>query len=245
MSLPSLPLFYARPKVLQPGLHGQKSIAKTTTYRFAGETNAVPLVSGELPAASRHFPIVFTESPEPHPVAVLGLREGQNVFVDAEGQWRQGTYIPAYVRRYPFIFLENEARTELTLCVDEAAPHLVDGREQPLFDEKGEPSQLTQGALAFCRDYQAQHLAVAEFTAALVEADLLVDNRADITLNDGQKMSLSGFKVIDESRFNQLSDAEFLRWRGKGWLPWVYAHFFSIGNWSSLIDKIAAPAPSA
>jgi hypothetical protein len=242
-SQPSLPLFYVQPKVLQPGLHGQKSISKASTYKFAAETNAAPLVAAEIPLAGRQFPIVFSEDPNPHPVVVLGLRDQQNVFVDAEGQWREGAYVPAYIRRYPFIFLENEARTELTLCVDEA--HLVDGRENPLFEEDGKPTALTQAALAFCRDYQAQHLAAAEFAAALAEAGLLVDNRADITLNDGQKMSLSGFKVIDEARFHALPADVLVRWRDKGWLPLVYAHFFSLGSWSSLVDRTALAAPAA
>ena len=37
-------------------------------------------------------------------------------------------------------------------------------------------------ALEFCRDYQNQHAYTMEFARALAEADLLVENRADITL---------------------------------------------------------------
>lgn len=241
----ALPLFYIQPRVLQPGQHSQKSLSPSATYQFAAKTNAAPIVAGEFAVVSRHYPIVFTEQPTAHPVAVLGLRDQQNLFVDADGKWHDGSHVPAYIRRYPFIFVENEARSELTLCIDEAAPHLVDGRDAPLFDEDGKPTELTQNALQFCRDYQGQHLAATEFAEALRKANLLVENRADVTLKDGQTLSLSGFKVIDEARFNQLPDEELLAWRRKGWLPLIYAHFFSVGNWAGLVDRTASTQAAA
>jgi hypothetical protein len=235
----SLPLFYKSPRVLTPGAHGQRSLARDPGYAFAAHTNAVPLVAEEMPVAGRHVPVVFSDEATPHPVAILGLRGQQNLFVEADGQWRAGGYVPAYIRRYPFIFLENESRTELTLCVDEAAEALVEGRDRPLFDDEGKPTALTRSALAFCRDYQAQHLVAAEFAKALVEADLLIDHRADVTLRSGERLSLAGFKVIDADRFAKLPDTTFLAWRAKGWLPLAYAHFFSIGSWSALVDRVA------
>lgn len=237
MTETALPLFYRKPRVLHPAAHGDRSLAASPGFGFAARSNAVPVVAEEIAVAGRHFPIVFSNEVAPHPVAILGLKEQQNLFVDEAGHWREGVYIPAYVRRYPFIFLENDGGTELTLCVDEAAESLVAGRDNPLFDAKGEPTPLTRSALAFCRDYQAQHKLAAEFAAAVVAADLLVEHRADITLRDGQRMSLSGFKVIDERRFAALPDETFLQWRRKGWLPLAYSHFFSIGAWSALIDR--------
>lgn len=235
----TLPLFYRQPRVLHPAAHGDRSLATDTGHGFAAKTNAVPVVAEEIPVAGRQFPIVFSNEAAPHPVAILGLRDEQNLFVNEAGRWREGVYIPAYVRRYPFIFLENEAGTELTLCVDEAAACLVAGQANPLFDAKGEPTPVTRSALAFCRDYQAQHKLAAEFAAAVAAADLLVEHRAEVTLRDGQRMSLAGFKVIDERRFAALPDETFLQWRRKGWLPLAYSHFFSIGAWSSLIDRVA------
>src|SRR5690606_12996331 len=116
MASSALPLFYEQPQAMQPGLHGKLSIVKQTGYAFAARANSVPLVSGEFATACRHFPIVFTDGQQPAPVAVLGLRGQENLFVDGDGQWRANTYIPAYIRRYPFIFLENA--DQFTLCVD-------------------------------------------------------------------------------------------------------------------------------
>ncbi|MEO6280660.1 SapC family protein [Roseateles sp.] len=238
----ALPLFYKTPRVLHPGAHGHHSLAAKASYRFAAQTNAVPVVADEMMLAGRHYPLVFSDDARPYPVAVLGLRAQQNLFVDAGGQWRPGVYVPAYLRRYPFIFLENAASQELTLCVDEAAESLLAGRDNPLFDPSGEPTPLTVSALALCRDYQSQHLATAEYARAVVAADLLVEHRADVSLRDGRVMSLSGFKVIDQARFMNLPDETFLAWRRKGWLALVHWHFFSIGAWSTLIDAAAAQA---
>ena len=115
---------------------------------------------------------------------------------------------------------------------------MVEGRDNPLFDAQGEPTALTRNALAFCRDYQAQYNLAVAFTRALIGADLLVEHRADVSVYDGQRLSLSGFKVIDSNRFAKLPDDTFLQWRRKGWLPLAYAHFFSLGAWSGLIDRL-------
>ena len=237
------PLFYEQPRPLSSGEHANLSFTGNTDYAYAAKTNAVPLVATELPTACRYFPIVFSGD-EPAPVAVLGVRGEENLFVNADGQWRADTYVPAYVRRYPFIFMEDDERSQFTLCVDEKAASVVDGRDNPLFDEAGEPTDLARSALAFCRDYQSQHSYTMEFARAVVDADLLVENRADITLADGQCLAMSGFKVIDEARFNKLPDAEFLRWRENGWLALVYCHLLSINTWPSLVNQVQSPAPS-
>lgn len=236
-SSPSLPLFYRQPRVLHPAQHGGLSLAREAGYGHAAGAHAVPLLAAEIPSACRQLPVVFTTGAHPTPVAVLGLRAGHNALVDADGQWRAGSYIPAYVRRYPFIFVEDEARNELTLCIDEAAAAVVPGSDNPLFDADGQPSATTRSALAFCRDYQAHHLLTREFGDALADAGLLIEQQADITLLDGQRLTLDGFQVVDEAKFKGLSQKRFQQWRTKGWLPLVYAHLLSIGSWASLVDR--------
>ncbi len=236
MTSETLPLFYSQPKVLHPGVHAGRSLARTDHYGFAARANAVPLLAAEVPAVARRLPVVFAGGEVPLPVAVLGLADGQNLCVDEQGRWQTGSYVPAYLRRYPFIFLEDEGRKQLTLCVDEAALAPAGEGAHPLFDTNGEPSTLTRSALAFCRDYQAHHLLTVAFGEALAAAELLVERRADISLQDGQKLSLTGFKVIDEARFNQLTGEQLVEWRAKGWLALVYSHLQSIENWAPLLD---------
>jgi len=239
----SLPLLYRQPRVLQPGLHSGLGFAGNGLYGFAAEANAVPLLAAEMAATGRRLPIVFTGDALPQASAVLGLRARQNLCVDAGGRWLAGPHVPAYLRRYPFIFLEDSARQELTLCIDEAATVAVGADAPALFDSEGQPTAMTRSALAFCRDYQAHHLLTQAFCQAVAAAGLLVDRHADIALHDGRPLRLDGFKVIDEARFNQLPAETLAQWRDKGWLAPVYAHLQSLDNWRTLIDLAREAAP--
>ncbi|WP_258549199.1 SapC family protein [Thalassospira profundimaris] len=234
----ALPLFYSKPRAVLAERHGNMSLTPTSDFSFAANTNSVPIVATELPMVCKNYPILFTDGAQTQMVALLGLRASENLMVDDKGNWTPGTYVPAYIRRYPFIFFENEEKSQYTLCVDEDAKTVVEGTENPFFVD-GEPSKMTQGALDFCRDYQAHYVATAEFLKAIREAGLLVENRADATLADGRKLSLSGFKVIDEAKFNALDDETFLAWRKRGWLHLVYCHFISNGNWNALVERAA------
>ncbi len=246
MALPEhLPQFYRRPRVLDRARHGRLGLGPAPLQAFAGQANAVPLLAAELPAACRHLPIVFSTGPQAQPLAVLGLRSGENRFIGPDGQWQAGSYQPAYVRRYPFILLEDETRQTLSLCIDEAAPHLVDdGSGQPLFDATGQPSALTRDALALCRDYQAHHRLTRDFMHALAGAGVLMDQRAEISAGPGAAaLALQGFQVVDEDRLQRLPDAVFLHWRDQGWLRLVYSHLQSLDSWQALVG--AGPADRA
>lgn len=238
MSNPKLPVMYQRPRPVLAERDSSTSLASSGDFGFAAKTNSVPVIASEFTLLCKFFPILFADAEFPQPVALLGLRDEENLFVNADNQWETDIYVPAYVRRYPFIFLENKERGEFVLCLDEASPALLKDDSNPLFKD-GKPTELADRALEFCRQFQAQHAATAEFVKALVDNDLLVENRADITMVSGAKLSLNGFKVIDEARFNALPEAEFLRWRGRGWLHLAYCHFISISNWAGLIERVA------
>lgn len=238
MSNSELPVLYVRPRPVLADRDKNLSLVASNDFSFAAKTNSVPVIATEFTLLSKFFPILFADAAFPQPVALLGLRDEENLFVGEDKQWEQDIYVPSYVRRYPFIFLEDKERGEFVLCVDEASPALVEDDSNPLFKD-GKPTELADRALEFCRQFQAHHAATAEFVQALVDNDLLVENRADITLLNGDKLSLNGFKVIDEARFNALPAEEFLRWRERGWLHLVYCHFISISNWAGLIDRVA------
>src|SRR5579863_7108577 len=129
----ALPLFYAKPCPLRPQLHGGVSLKQPRHFGFARIGNAIPITSAEFPQVQRDYPIVFTEAPLPMPVAVVGLEDGINSMVEPNGTWRLGSYVPAYVRRYPFLFAEHPQTRALTLCIDEASDCLEPGDRNPLF----------------------------------------------------------------------------------------------------------------
>jgi hypothetical protein len=166
---------------------------------------------------------------------VLGLVDNENLFVGAGGQWLPDVYVPAYVRRYPFVLMEQPGGGDLILCVDEEAGLLVEGGQRPLF-EAGQPTKLLQDAVSFCREFHAQHLGTTAFVQALASQGLLMRNEARVVLPSGKQLTLRGFDVVDEAKFNALPDDVFLDWRRRGWLHLVYCHLMSMANWGRLVD---------
>jgi hypothetical protein len=232
-----LPLFYRAPRPLDSRRHAGKRL-KPADFGFARQTNSIPLNGIEFLLAVKHYPIVFTATDPAVPVAVVGLRGRENLYVRADGSWAPGAYVPAYVRRYPFIFLENPEQKQFTLCIDEASGSLADAEGELLF-EGDAPAAAALRARDFCTAFQGQAMATRAFADAVAGAGLLVENRAQAVLRDGRGLGLTGFRVLDEAKFNALPDEIVLEWRRKGWLPLVYCHLISTGNWANLVDRVA------
>jgi hypothetical protein len=225
-------MFYQQPRALLTTVHADCGIEPVTDYSFAASANSVPIGAEEFYEAQAHYPIVFTTAEPATAVVVLGLEQDRNLFVLDDHSWRPGSYIPAYVRRYPFVFVTND--NDFVLGVDEAAASFSRTGGQPLF-ENGEPSAMTKRAIDFCSAFQVQDRIVREFTAALQAHDLLIPHRADFQDAGGQgRRSLTGFTMIDEPRFTGLADEVFLDWRKRNWLGLVYAHLLSMRRWRSL-----------
>ncbi|MBM3525488.1 MAG: SapC family protein [Alphaproteobacteria bacterium] len=236
------PQFYRQPAAVNRERHAGKSL-RDAGFAFSAGANAVALNMVEMTHAGSHYPIVFTTSAPAFPIAVLGLREGRNLFLNADGTWRAGTYIPAYLRRYPFIFAQTPGSSQLTLCVDEAAPHLVDGSDRPLFQD-GKPTDHTDNALKFCMAFEAEREKTIVFSKAIEASGILVENRADVNLAGGEKLHIGGYRVIDAAKLDALPESTFLEWRRSGWLAPLYAHLVSLGCWQSLLGLMAAKPPA-
>lgn len=230
------PLFYQRPTPLDPVRHAGKRLRRNAGFSFAARTNSVLLTAAEFPAALRFYPIVFTVANPAMPLALLGVTSESNLFVDAAGAWRAHTYVPAYVRRYPFAFIESGDRKAFTLCVDEVSPFLTEGDGEPFFVD-GKPSTLTEQALRFCTEFQGLFQGTQAFAEALAGSGLLIERQADFRSPAGKQASLSGFRIVDEQKFNELPDETFLDWRKRGWVHLVHAHLFSLANLNDLFER--------
>lgn len=229
-----LPLFYKDPVVLEKTTHAGFELAPLDGFAFAAGTNSVALNAVEFPLAARHYPIVFIGEDKLSALAIVGLRNEENLFVDSKGNWSQGAYVPAYVRRYPFIFLQNEDASRFTLCVDRASNRVRKGKKNPLFID-GEMSETTKQALEFCTAYQQQAVNTQTLLAALNDAGLIVPNAGKFTLADGEVLSLRDFKVIDEAKLNALDDETFVSLRKQGALAAAYCQLVSMNAWNDLV----------
>ena len=229
----SLPMFYKQPMPLEPLRHASAGLKPDTSYRFAAGTNALPLTSTEMAHAARTYPIVFSTSTPTVPFAVVGLRDHENLFVDDAGVWREDCYIPAYVRRYPFIFSEVPEQQRLVLCIDEAADNFESTSSRPLFVD-GKPTEALQRALQFNETFQAHYMDTRRFGEWLDKNNMLEDRVARADLGGGQTFTLRGFKLLNPERLRALEDAQVLELHKKGWLPLLHFHLQSLNNWGLL-----------
>ena len=236
------PLFYREPELLSSDAHADWRL-KDGDASFAAETAFVPIVVGELAAAARTYPIVFAAG-DAQPIAVLGL-ERANLFV-SNGQWAEETYLPAYVRRYPFGFVATVNPAGFALAIDAGSDRVTpSGDEGVALFEDGKPSDLTRQALAFCDAFQFEATTTRAFAEALKAQDLLIDRRADATLPDGRKLGLDGFQIVDAEKFSTLADDIVLDWHRRGWLALVHFHLASLERFSDLLARQSKRAPVA
>lgn len=228
------PLFYKNPTPLDAQRHAKLALKKNFGLDFTKDINAVPINLIEMPQICHFYPIAFSPDDNATPVAILGLRDTENLFLNAKGAWAANAYIPAYIRRYPFIFSEIPESDQLTLCVDYSDKTVDEKGEDVFFDAEGQPTTLAKNALEFCKSYHAASRQTLEFSQALHESGVLVTRQAEIQIPNGRKINFSGFRIIDEQKLAQLDDKVFLEWRKKGWLPFIYAHLFSGMQWQNL-----------
>ncbi|MGH1398043.1 MAG: SapC family protein [Alphaproteobacteria bacterium] len=236
----NMPLFYAGPAPLDAKIHADKALKKNFGFGFTKGVNAVPVNIIELPQVCHYYPIAFSPDGNATPVAILGLRDNENLFLKDDNTWLENAYIPAYVRRYPFIFSEMPDGDQLTLCVDMNDDVIEDKGEQKFFDADGQPSELSKNALEFCKSYHAAAQQSIEFSQAIAKSGILVEREAQINVAGNKRINFSGFHIIDEQKFAELDDAVILEWRAKGWLPFVYAHLFSGAQWQRLSTLLSA-----
>lgn len=231
-------LIYETAVPVSSGRHGKASIELRKGYGFARGINSVPLMAVEFPQAAPEYAIVFAQNgAEVLPVVILGARSGENLYVKEDDSWN-ANYLPAFVRRYPFIFSANEDGKTFTLCVDEAFQGLnYLGRGEPLFDAEGKQTPYVDNVLQFLQEYRAHFLRTQAFCRKLVELDLLEPMRAQFTLGS-EKMSLGGFQAVDRAKLKALSGDTLAQLAATDELELIYLHLQSMRNFSVVKDKL-------
>jgi len=177
---------------------------------------------------------------QPQLLAVTGLYDDINLFVDDNGNWDDFRYIPGYLRRYPFgSAAESEGSGRMAIVIDRAYPGLVQGGDEPLFDN-GEMTQKTKDAVEFVKGYERDRHLTDQFTAMLNEYELIQSQSAHYTPTGApEPVTFAQYFGIDEERLRSLSDDKILSLQKKGLLSLVYAQLMSMGNWRTLLQRRA------
>ncbi len=231
---------FRAPEPLDPASHAALRIVPLRDYSIAARMHAVFVAATEIPEAALEFPIVFVHSgeldaagaPVVSPVALLGLAQGENLYV--EGSRWQARYVPAFLRRYPFVSGRHGRQ-----MIDMAWSGLSPIAGEPLYDEAGRPTPALSTALDFLARFEAEALRTRAFTARLAELDLLQPLHADATLADGQTLRVEGFRVVDEDRLRALPDAAVLELHRNGMLMLAQLHCASLAHMRRLVEMKA------
>ena len=232
--------FYERPVPLNRTAHKDLRLKGMPSLKFAANVHSVPLTAVEFPAAARDMPILFagTDIHDAGPMALLGLRQNENLFVDASGLWVPGAYVPAFIRRYPFILAEKPPGQEgddYTVFLDEAYEGFGEQEGERLFKEDGTDAEMLTNAVNFLGEFQ-QHVArTHQFMDQLRKHDLLEPRNIRLE-KDGNAITLNGLFVVNEEKLRQLDEKTAHELLKDGTLGWIYAHLLSLAN----IDRVSA-----
>ena len=151
-------LFYQRPVPLNADVHRNARLGPSeNNFTFCAQTNSIPLAAVEFFDAAREYPVAFTgtEGGQFFPIALVGVRQNENLYVDADGGW-QGRYVPAFVRRYPFVLAEKQSAEDFNVYLDEAYSGFGAPGGERLFTDQGEHTPLLKSALEFLSTYQGE-----------------------------------------------------------------------------------------
>lgn len=235
-------LFYQQPEPLSPEQHGALGVRQIQQpFEFLRRAHAVPVTVTEFGMAAGAYPIIFVGD-DRTPIVAMGVAQGQNLFVTDQGLTDPDFYVPAFVRRYPFVFASDQNNDRLLLCVDRKAPMVSDQPEIPFFDN-GQPTQFTQDAIEFCSEFERQRRATTEFTDIIKKFDLFEEKSVSFQPRDaqgnesGDQQKIADYWAVSEEKLNALSTEDYMELKNNGAVGAIYAHLVSLMNWQRIIQR--------
>ncbi|TMM50158.1 SapC family protein [Qipengyuania marisflavi] len=253
---PNLPLFYNDLMPLNSKDHTKYHTKSVDKAPWLAKQHAIPLTVDEFVQAQRNFPIVFSSGEQPLPLALMGLNEGVNTFVDDDGKMPEAAYLPAYIRRYPFMLAKLKPDAEdLSLCFDPTADSVGEFKDgDALFNDAGETTDATKSVLEFCEQFEHAGRRTQTFIEELQKHDLLMDGEVAIQ-QDGteQPFVYRGFKMVNQEKLREMRGDQLRTWEQNGLLMLIHAHLFSLDMMRNIFGRQvqqgkapqAAPAASA
>lgn len=239
-------MIYERAVPLRSEVHADWSVKSGTSWAFARDINSVPVVAAEFAACATEYAIVFAgEGDAVFPSVILGMRGNENACVAEDGSWR-GKYVPAFLRRYPFVFAGSDDGQTLTLCIDEEFEGFNDeGRGERLFDSEGNRTRYLEEVLAFASEYQSQFKRTEAFCQRLTKLELLEPAHAQFSLPGGERTQMQGFKTINRDKLRKLPAETLAEMARTDELELCYLHLHSLNNLTPMAQRLTATASEA
>jgi len=233
-------LFYSHPEPLSSETHAKLGLRRIDApFAFAASSHIVPLTVTEFQLAAISYPIIFAGDKR-QPLAVMGVTGGTNLFIGQEGLFAPGAYMPAYIRRYPFVLANDTTREKLVVCIDRAAPMLGELPDLAFFDSKGDATDYTKNCIQFCNDFEAELRRTESFVNLLNDLDLFETRSAMFTPTNadgsaGTPQSVAEYFAVSEEKLKALPDSKLREFLTNGALTQIFAHLTSLNGWDRLI----------
>jgi len=247
-------MFYENPQPLTKDKHakfGVKQVAKP--FAFMADQHFLPITAPEFGSAAASFPIIFAGENR-SPLAVMGIRSGENLFVD-EGVFAQDFYMPSFARRYPFVLAGDQANDRFVVCVDEKAECVTNKAPQQKFFDGDDTSAFTKEAFQFLQNFERDRQATEQMINVFKEHDLFEQKEMNFQGRnpdgtDAPRQKIADYFAITEERLRKLPADKLKEFTDNGYLAVAHAHMISLGNWQRLVnmtlrragDEQAAPA---
>lgn len=235
-------LLYVRPEPLDAERHAKLGMRRIDTpFSFAARQHFVPLHVGEFGPAGVSYPIIFAGESY-SPLAVMGLQEGENLYVDSQGGFRAGCYVPAFIRRYPFVGARDDQLQRTVICIDRGADLWTEENPDVMLFENGQPTDFTKSCIEFCSQFDQDRARTESFVAMLRDLDLFETKQTTFTPRDatgaaGQPVLVAEYYAISEAKLNALPQEKFVELRDNGALNQIYAHLMSLFGWDRIISE--------
>ena len=232
-----LPMFYESITALNTTAHHDAFLEPVKDYSFAKKSSTIAVGVSEFVQASYEYPVIFIRNDDNvTPMVLTGLKGQTNTFVaEDDGRWL-GNYLPAYVRRYPFVLAKGKDEI-LTVCIDETYSGFNRaGLGEKLFDEE-QRSQYLEGQISFLQAFEEEMQRTKKFCDYLLEFDLLEDSIAYVERKDEEPHNIRGFFVVSRERLNKLSAKDLKKLQKVGALELIYQHLSSLSQFDTLLNK--------
>ena len=235
-------LFYRNVTAISRDQHRGLKFKPVEGFGFAARTNCLPVAGTEFYQAARCYPILFVSEikngeQEIAPILLVGLDPGHNEYVNKAQQWKIGAYLPAFVRRYPFVLAETPNNSnEFAVCFDRDFEGFSETEGQLLINDDGSPSAVLGNAIQFMNGFNQEMARNRHFVEALVRLDLLEKRSAEIRSAAGDLFNLQDFLMVSEDKFAKLKASDLASLHEAGFLGWIFAHLMSLSNLTMLFD---------
>jgi hypothetical protein len=227
---------YSKPALLNKEDHGDMGLSTPERpHDFVKDVKGVPVLTTEIQTAQKYFPVIFSDFDNPVLLAVVGIVEDDNLFVDETGAWERGAYVPSYVRCHPFALATRE-EDQYAVIIDEESAAVSTDPQTPFF-ENGEMSPAIQPRLDMCGQFNMEQQRTRDFCQRIKDLGLLNGQRVTQSMSDGSEVQIANYVTIDANKLKDLDKDTLRELHQDGSLAAIYGHLFSLENWNHLIVR--------